>query len=407
MSREEFILRIAPIIQKYAPAYGIIVCSPIIAQAILESDGGNSTLASYHNYFGLKWRENRCPTAIGYIEKTGSEQNPDHSYTSSLMKWMKFSTMENGVIGYFDFTKNYSGLKGVTNPRTYLENIKSNNYATSINYVDNLMNVITKYNLTRFDPKGVSNLKPLKIVLDAGHGINTAGKRCMKKLDSNQTREWVLNSRIAEKLEAKLKSYSCEVLRVDDPTGQKDISLTKRVNQANSWGADVYISIHHNAGIYGGSGGGTLVFYCSSKEERKTQAQALYDAIVDRTGLVGNRSYHVKKHSYTVIKKTTMPAFLFENGFMDSSTDVPIILTDSHATKTAEGVLNFLINSFNLQKLKVEESTPETTPETTPGTETASKLYRVQCGAFSSSKNAEALCRELKAKGYPAIIRYE
>lgn len=156
MSREEFIKQIAPLVQKYAPQYGIAVHSPIIAQAILESGGGASELAvKAHNYFGLKYRAGRCKTCIGVYTKTGSEQNADGSYTSSVMKWCKFSDMENGVIGYFDFTNipNYANLKGVSDPKTYLENIKKDGYATSLKYVDNLMAVINSYNLTQYDPK--------------------------------------------------------------------------------------------------------------------------------------------------------------------------------------------------------------------------------------------------------------
>ena len=37
-----------------------------------------------------------------------------------------------------------------------------------------------------------------KIALNAGHYLNTAGKRCLKKLDKNETREWVLNNRICD-----------------------------------------------------------------------------------------------------------------------------------------------------------------------------------------------------------------
>mgnify|MGYP000760043423 CR=1 FL=1 len=55
MDKQEFIKKIAGCVQKYAPAYGILVHSPIIAQAILESGWGESRLAAvYHNYFGLK-----------------------------------------------------------------------------------------------------------------------------------------------------------------------------------------------------------------------------------------------------------------------------------------------------------------------------------------------------------------
>ena len=75
----------------------------------------------------------------------------------------------------------------------------------------------------------------IKIAIDAGHGYNTAGKRCLKSIDVKQTREWTLNSRIAEKLSALLKGYECEVLRTDDATGNTDVSLNKRVQTANDW----------------------------------------------------------------------------------------------------------------------------------------------------------------------------
>ena len=93
------------------------------------------------------------PRLHDVYHKVGSEQNPDGTYTSSVMEWCKFGSMEDGVIGYFDFTNisTYSNLKGVTDPRQYLENIKADGYATSLKYVDNLMAVIERYDLTRYD----------------------------------------------------------------------------------------------------------------------------------------------------------------------------------------------------------------------------------------------------------------
>ena len=127
MNNERFIQDIAVLVRKYAPSYGIEVYSPIIAQAVLESGYGTSELAvNAHNYFGLKYREGRCKTCIDIYHMVGSEQNADGSYTNSAMQWCKFKDMENGVIGYFDFINisNYKNLKGVTDPRQYLENIK-------------------------------------------------------------------------------------------------------------------------------------------------------------------------------------------------------------------------------------------------------------------------------------------
>ena len=154
MTKEKFIAEIAKYVQKYAPQYDIKVHSPIIAQACLESAYGTSELAvNAHNYFGLKYRPNRCPSANGIYYKNGSEQNADGSYSSSAMQWMKFDSLEKGVKGYFEFINvaNYNNLKGVTDPKTYLENIKKDGYATSLKYVDNLMNYISKLNLTKYD----------------------------------------------------------------------------------------------------------------------------------------------------------------------------------------------------------------------------------------------------------------
>lgn len=230
------------------------------------------------------------------------------------------------------------------------------------------------------------------IAIDAGHGLTTSGKRCMKAIDPSETREWWLNNRIADRLEVLLASYDCKIIRVDDTTGAKDISLANRVKAANNGKADVYISIHHNAGVNGGVTGGTEVYYCSSKAERQKQATALYNALMDKTGLRGNRSTPVKNYGFYVCKNTKMPAFLIENGFMDSKTDVPIILTSGHAERTAQGILNFLVGQFGLKQIVKQEAEK-------PGT-----IYRVQVGAYSNKANAEAMQKKLKASGFDATI---
>lgn len=191
------------------------------------------------------------------------------------------------------------------------------------------------------------------IALGAGHGFHTSGKRVTLK-GYPDTREWWMNDRIIDIVENELRNnYECKVVRVDDTTGQKDIPLNKRVAMANNANADVYLSMHHNAGVKGGSGGGTVVFYYSSNIKRRDQAQKLYNYITDETRLYGNRCEQVIKKGFYVIKNTKMPAFLVENGFMDSTTDVPIILSEDHAKKTARAVLAFLVEQFCIEPKKV------------------------------------------------------
>lgn len=156
MTHQEFTDAIYTALAKHAHRYNIKVFSPIIAQACLESGWGTSELAvNANNFFGLKYREGRCPTAIGKYAKVGSEQNPDGSYVSSAMMWCKFANIEDCVIGYLDFINNsrYNNLKGVTDPYVYLINIKADGYATSLSYVDNLMKVINQNNLKAYDRK--------------------------------------------------------------------------------------------------------------------------------------------------------------------------------------------------------------------------------------------------------------
>lgn len=188
---KEFIKQIAPYVIKFAPSYHIAVYSPIIAQAVLESSHGTSELAvNATNIFGIKYREGRCPTANGTYVKVGSEQKADGSYESEPMLWCKFPSMEACVQGYFDFTNtpNYANLKGVTDPETYLKNIKADKYASSLDYVSKVMNVIRKYDLTQYDKEvdkmsnspliSYTKISPNK-TSPRNHAIDTVTIHCM------------------------------------------------------------------------------------------------------------------------------------------------------------------------------------------------------------------------------------
>ena len=191
-----------------------------------------------------------------------------------------------------------------------------------------------------------------KIALDAGHGKYTAGKRCLKSLDKNETREWILNARICEKIEAKLKAYDgYKLLRVDDPTGATDVPLKTRTDTANAWGADLYFSVHHNAGINGGYGGGIVaITYTRVNAVTVEWQKAFYDELIKQTGLKGNRATPCAQMNLHVCRETKMPAVLVELGFMDSKTDVPIILTDKFAEQCATAIVAVIVRKGGLTK---------------------------------------------------------
>lgn len=147
---KKFISEIAPIIQKEAKARGYLVCSPVIAQACIESAYGLSGLAKYFNYFGLK-----CGSAWKgkSVNMKTKEEYTVGTLTTIRDNFRVYDSMEDGVKGYFDFisTKRYSNLKTANTPQIYLERIKADGYATSSSYVNTNMNCILKWDLTKWD----------------------------------------------------------------------------------------------------------------------------------------------------------------------------------------------------------------------------------------------------------------
>ena len=347
MMSSDFIAYVAPHAVADMKKTGILA-SLTIAQAILESGFGTSELAvNGKALFGIK--------ASNWTGKTYTKQTSEYvdgKYITVTASFRAYDSWADSIADHGAFLSGksrYANLIGEIDYKEACRKVKEDGYATSPTYTEKLIALIERYDLTKYD-KGVDRM--IKIAIDAGHGVNTAGKRCLKAIDPKQTREWTLNDRIADKLEKLLKGYKCEVLRTDDTIGKTDVSLEDRVEKANKWEADIFISIHHNAGINGKSGGGTVVYYYGS--ENKSDANSLYNAVTGKTGLVGNRSSKIKNYGYHVLKYTNAPAFLLENGFMDSTVDTPIILTEDHATKTAEGVLGFLVSTLKLSKTATE-----------------------------------------------------
>lgn len=152
MNTNEFIDLIGDTIKRVTLERGYKYPSSVIAQAVIESGNGNSLLAKkYHNYFGLK-----CGN--GWNGKSVNMQTKEEYTTGTLTtirdNFRVYDDMESGVKGYFDFIQypRYNNLKNATSSRNYLELLKQDGYATSNKYVNNVYNIVEKYNLEkRFD----------------------------------------------------------------------------------------------------------------------------------------------------------------------------------------------------------------------------------------------------------------
>lgn len=379
MKKEQFIKKAATYVKKYAPQFGIKVHSPIIAQFILESASGTSELAlKAHNYAGLKYREGRCPSACGFYYKVGSEQNADGTYSSSNMKWFKFPNMEAGIKGYFEFTNisNYSGLKGVTDPRTYLEIIKAAGYATSLNYVDNLMAVIEKYDLIQYDEKAEEN----KMIINIHAGHNPDGKVACGAVgyikESTEARRVKDEAvRILRELGHTVYDCTCE-----DGTSSSDV-LEKIVERCNAHEVNLDVSIHFNAAGNlpdNGKTTGTEVLLYSDCSKAGNIAVAVSKAI--ETLGFRNRGIKFRPDLY-FLKKTKAPAMLVECCFVNDKDDVELYNHHLMAKAIVKG-----ITGIDFEETRDEEAVVET-----PVTE---KMYQIAMTKYDAEKAKEVL-REL------------
>lgn len=195
----------------------------------------------------------------------------------------------------------------------------------------------------------------MKIAYCAGHYLNTPGKRCLKSIDPNETREWVLNDRVADYFAKAAAEYEgVELLRTDDPTGKTFIDIPERTAAANRWGADLYVDMHHNAGINGGSGGGVVAYCYPNSSKGKSYRNAIYEAVVAAGGLRGNRSQPLQEKKFDSLRLAHAPAVLMEYGFMDSTTDTPVILTEAYAKAVGYATMEGIAKVAGLKKKPTE-----------------------------------------------------
>lgn len=192
----------------------------------------------------------------------------------------------------------------------------------------------------------------VKIVIDAGHGFHTPGKR-----SPDDEREWSFNNKVAQYAIAKLQTYeNVDILRVDDPTGKTDVPLATRTKQANEWQADVYASIHHNAlnGQWGQHSG--IETYTMDNPTANPKSLEIAGAIHPRVVMaMGISNRGMKRANFHVLRESAMPAFLTEGGFMDSTIDISKLRDDNYLQAQGEAIAEGLAVYFKLQLKSVQE----------------------------------------------------
>lgn len=184
-----------------------------------------------------------------------------------------------------------------------------------------------------------------KIALDAGHGLSTPGKRTPAG-----EREWTLNNKVVRAAIKHLNEYqNVETLRLDDPTGKRDVPLKERTDKANKWKADVVVSYHHNAlnGGWGNHTGTETYVHPIIPDETLEIANTVHNEVVKAYQL---RDRGVKKADFHMLRETDMHAVLIEGGFMDSKIDIKKLRDDRVLDSAGKAVAEGFAKHFGLKK---------------------------------------------------------
>ncbi len=164
MTTTQYINTVGPLAQADYKKTGILA-SVTLAQSILESGWGKSELAqNANNMFGMKtslsgntWSGSAWDGTSVYTKKTNEEVNGKTiTITASFRKYASIEKSISDHSAYLIGAKNGSSLRyaGLTKATTYkaqIQIIKNGGYATSSSYVTQVCNLITKYNLTKWD----------------------------------------------------------------------------------------------------------------------------------------------------------------------------------------------------------------------------------------------------------------
>lgn len=185
----------------------------------------------------------------------------------------------------------------------------------------------------------------IKIFIDQGH--NPANPNA--GAEANGLREQDITYDVGVRLANLLRANPNFDVRLsrNSPTEQLGTSnassLAARVNAANSWGAQYFISLHCNASTNTAASGSEAYVYRLNSVAADLGEQLLI-GLHNATGL-DNRGVRANPSLY-VLRRTAMPAVLMEMGYLTNTHDARLLSQDPQSF--ARGMYNGILTYFGL-----------------------------------------------------------
>src|SRR5690625_1870914 len=168
-----------------------------------------------------------------------------------------------------------------------------------------------------------------KIFLDPGHGGHDSGAVGSRSYEKSNVLKVAL--KLAEYL--RQMGHTVKLSRSTDVF----LSLTQRTNLANSWGADIFVSLHNNSAVNkSATGFETFIYNGNVSARTRTLQNNVHN---DMTKSIGIRDRAKKRANVAVVRQARMPAVLIEYTFISNKSNENILINDVDklARLTAEG----------------------------------------------------------------------
>ncbi len=186
---------------------------------------------------------------------------------------------------------------------------------------------------------------PYKVFIDQGHNPTNPNAGA----EGNGLREQDITYEIGRILAELLNNnpdYDARTSR-NSPTEQLGTSiassLAARVNEANEWGADIFLSLHTNA-FTNSSASGVEAYAYSTGSEGFRLGEDVAEQLSLITGLQ-NRGTFARPSLY-VLRRTGMPAALIEMGYITNPRDAELMSTQPELF--ALGIYNGIMEYFGM-----------------------------------------------------------
>lgn len=229
----------------------------------------------------------------------------------------------------------------------------------------------------------------MKIWLSVGHSMLVDGE--ITSADGTNfggVNEYLYNKKLVDYVAKYLRSagHTVDVIIIPEKTMPVKNSTVAEMNykipRENAGNYDLAVELHLNA--FNGQAHGTEVYYKTEK------GRPYAERVVNKLSQYFTNRGAIKRDNLYMLNRTKAPAILIESFFCDSKSDyekAKQVGYNNVAIAIAEGI--------NGKAISTKETLAVAKPTTT---------YKVQVGAYKNKDNADKLCKELKGKGYDAIV---